>query len=54
MPKLFKEAHEGEYFKGANIDKLKPLFDHLLLIEMVAFGLTALSAFIEFFGLATT
>jgi hypothetical protein len=48
MPDLFKQAHKKEYFQGPDIDKLKPLFDHMLLIETAAFLLTAISAFLEF------
>lgn len=48
MPKLFKEAHEREYFAGADIDKLRPIFDHMLVMESIAFVLTGISALVEF------
>jgi len=50
MPKWFKESHEREYWAGADIEKIRPLFDHMLLMEIVAYVLTALSAFVEFWN----
>jgi hypothetical protein len=48
MPKAFEEAHKEEYFAGADIDKLKPIFNEMLTLELLAFGLTSISAFVEF------
>ena len=48
MPKWFKESHHQEFWSGVDIEKIRPLFDHMFLMETVAFLLTALSAFIEF------
>ena len=48
MPKWFKEAHEREAFQGVDIEKIRPLFNHMLAIETVAFILTAVSAIVEF------
>jgi small subunit ribosomal protein S17e len=48
VPKSIEEAREKAYFAGDDITKLKPIFDHMLAIELFAFTLTAISAFVEF------
>ena len=48
MPKWFKESHHQEYWGGVDIEKIRPLFTHMLAIETVAFLLTAVSAIVEF------
>lgn len=47
MPKALEEADKAADFKGADILKLKPFFNELLLVEAVAFLLTFAAALVE-------
>jgi len=48
VPKAIEEAQKGAYFAGDDVTKLKPVFDHMLLIESVAFVLTGIAALVDF------
>lgn len=48
VPKAIKKAKERAYFGGDDVAKLKPVFDHMLLIESVAFVLTGIAALVDF------
>ena len=50
MPRLFEEAEKAAYFQGADIEKLKPIFNHMLTLETLAFFLTAVAAFVDYFA----
>lgn len=47
LPEHIKEADESGYFAGADVKKLKPIFDEMLLWELVAFALTGFCAMVE-------
>jgi hypothetical protein len=46
VPKSIEEARAGAYFAGDDVTKLKPIYDHMLRIEILAFILSALAAFV--------
>jgi hypothetical protein len=48
LPKWFEEPHHHEYFGGVDNEKIRPLFDHMLGIETLAYIRTAVSAIAEF------
>lgn len=48
VPKAIKEAQKEAAFAGDDVAKLKPVFDHMLLIESVAFVLTGIAALVDF------
>ena len=48
VPKSIEEASKAAYFRGADVAKIKPIFDHILTIEIIAFLLTGITALIEF------
>ncbi|MGB9022763.1 MAG: hypothetical protein WCC94_04930 [Candidatus Bathyarchaeia archaeon] len=52
VPRQIAEAKKEEYFAGADVAKLKIIFDHMLLAELLAFLMTSLSAFVEWATLA--
>lgn len=48
VPTSMAEAQKGAYFAGHDVTRLKPIFDEMLAVELSAFALTAISAFVEF------
>ena len=48
VPMAIEEAQKQAYFAGHDVTKLKPVFDHMLLIEAVAFVLTGIAALVDF------
>lgn len=52
VPKAIKEADDAGLFQGADVTKLKPIFNHMLTIELIAFLLTAFAAIVDFFILS--
>ncbi|MGD0424684.1 MAG: hypothetical protein ABSA92_14695 [Candidatus Bathyarchaeia archaeon] len=48
VPKAIEEARRQAYFAGDDVTKLRPIFDHMLAIESLAFALTGISALVEF------
>jgi len=48
VPKVIEEAQKGALFTGDDVAKLRPIFDHMLKIELFAFVLTGISALVEF------
>jgi hypothetical protein len=48
LPKWFEESHHREAFSGVDIEKIRPLFNHMLTIEIIAFILSAVAALVTF------
>lgn len=47
MPSHLEKAQEGKWVKGYDFTKLKPIFNHLFWLELIAFLLTCGAAIVE-------
>ncbi len=52
IPAKLAEAMKDAVFKGADVTKLRPIFNHLLWLEFFAFLVTSAAAFAEFLVLS--